>query len=349
MEQDIIQKIKSFVNNPGIDDKDLLFQLKRLLLDSEAQEITIMESKDISELYEENIKKIYENDKTDWLFPSGFSGLDKETGGLSLGELVVIGGRPSMGKTQLLVNLALNISLHHPVLFFSYDLSEYSLTNRFAATLSDIESHRILQKRLISVETSKLLSLEESFKKRKLFINTSCSNLMPSFKAICEKHIKENGVKVIFIDYLQMMSYYKFRKSRENELSEISRDLKGISRDFNVCIIVSSQLNRNSELRSGDKRPQLSDLRDSGAIEQDADKVLFIHRPEYYGFIEDSEGISTKNMTELIIAKNRMGRTGEVKLKITEGFTSFQDYNEDGFASEFTFIYSRKSDLDMPF
>lgn len=230
-----------------------------------------------------------------------------------------------------------------PVLYFTFDLSEYLLTSRFIASVSGIPASKILQHDLTDEERNKLSSIENELNRHKLFINDSYNNSLTAFKAHCQKQIEENGVKVIFVDYLQMMSSNKYRNSRELEISYISRELKNIAKDFNVCVIATSQLSRALESRGGSKHPQLSDLRESGAIEQDADKVIFIYRPEYYGLECDEEGNNTAGLTEIILAKNRNGSLGSIKLLRDNYFTNFRSF--DTYKNDFSFSQNRLDEM----
>lgn len=326
------------------DESDLLYQLKKLTYEFDMQSSHMRDSKAISTLFSENIKSIEGKSDNNNVIKSGFVNLDKVIGGFSPGELVVIGGRPGMGKTLLLVKLALNISSHYPVQFFTYDLTSFLLTNRFISNLSGIAMSKILQFDFKQEEKAKLTSLEKDLKDHRIFINDSYSNSVTAFKEHCLKQIEELGVKVIFLDYLQMMSTSRYRNSRELEISYITRELKNFAKDNDVCIIVSSQLSRAVETRGWSKQPLLSDLRDSGSIEQDADKVIFIYRPEYYNIMEDEEGNNTDCIVELIIAKNRNGIVETVKLKRDEDFTTFNDFTE--YQKDFTFLPDRINEID---
>jgi replicative DNA helicase len=231
-----------------------------------------------------------------------------------------------MGKTQLLVSITLNISKNNPVLFFSYDLSDHLLTNRFISSLSGISLNNQLNFPLSDEHKEKLTAVSTDFSKHKIFVNEGYHNSITAFKAHCKQMIEKNGIKVIVIDYLQMMSSNKYRHNRELEISYISRELKNIAKEFNVCVIVSSQLSRAVESRGSSKYPQLSDLRESGSIEQDADKVIFIYRPEYYGHEIDEDGNDTSGVVELILAKNRNGTLGEIKLFRNSEFNGFKKF-----------------------
>lgn len=344
MKQDLKDKIEKIVsNNPNADEREIVFHLKQLLYETELQNSVIKESKSISELVSDSLNQLNNSENSNTI-KSGFADLDKMMGGFGLGEFIVIGGRPAMGKTQLLVNLSLKISHTIPVLYFTFDLSEHLLTSRFIASVSGIPTSKILQHGLTNEEKSKLSTIESVLNKHKIFVNDSCNNSLTTFKAHCQKQIEENGVKVIFVDYLQMMSSNKYRNSRELEISYISRELKNIAKDFNVCVVATSQLSRAVEMRGGDKRPMLSDLRESGAIEQDSDKVIFIYRPEYYGLEYDEEGNNTAGVMELILAKNRNGSLGTVKLMRDNNFTAFRSF--DNYHTDFSFRPSRLNELD---
>lgn len=348
MKQDLINQLEKITSNQNADEKEILFQLKNVLYETEFQNSNARESRSISSLVSENLNLLKSGKQSDNIILSGFKSFDKLFGGFSFGELVVIGGRPSMGKTQLLVNLALNVSANIPILYFTFDLSEFLLTNRFISSYSNIAMNHILQHNLSEEENNILTGMENKFNDHKIFINDSCNNSLSAFKAHCKKQIEENGVKIIIVDYLQMMSSNKYRNNRELEISHISRELKNIAKDHNVCVIAASQLSRAVESRGGSKHPQLSDLRESGAIEQDADKVIFIYRPEYYGLEMDEDGNNTAGLTELILAKNRNGSLGTVKLQRNSNFTNYREF--EGYTNDFSFSKSRLTEIDeQPF
>lgn len=346
MNQGIKNKIENLIGKQDLDERELLSNLKQIVYESELQNSVARESKSIAELVFDNINQMRAETHQGNAIKTGFTDFDRMFGGFGLGEFVVIGGRPSMGKTQLLVNLSLNISSTTPVLYFTFDLSEFLLTSRFISSLSGIAVNKILQQELTDEQKKKLSANSKEIGKYKIFVNDSCNNSFSAMKAICQKHIQDNGVKVIIVDYLQMMSSNKYRNNRELEISYISRELKNIAKDLNVCVIASSQLSRAVESRGGSKHPQLSDLRESGAIEQDADKVIFIYRGEYYGIECDEEGNSTAGLTELVLAKNRNGGLGTVKLMRDANFTNYRNF--DGFKNKFTFSQSRLEEIEKP-
>lgn len=347
MNHEIKNKLENLISNHHLDERELLSNLKQLVYEAELQNNGARESKNIADLVSENIHLLQAESHQGNAIKTGFTEFDSMFGGFRLGEFVVIGGRPSMGKTQLLVNLSLNISETTPVLYFTFDLSEFLLTSRFISSLSGIAVHKILQHELTYEQKTNLTSIAKEFSKHKILVNDSCNSSFATIKSICQKQIQESGVKVIMVDYLQMMSSNKYLNNRELEISYISRELKNIAKDLNVCVIASSQLSRAVESRIVSKRPKLSDLRESGAIEQDADKVIFIYRPEYYGLECDEDGNSTAGLTELILAKNRNGSLGTVRLLHDANFTNYRNF--DGFKNEFTFSQSRLEELENPF
>lgn len=341
---DILRTLQSIINDSSIDEKEIINRLKNMVFEHEMNSYKANESKTFSDLYTENLTGWQKNVDTNQLIKSGFNNLDEVIGGFSLGEFVVIGGRPAMGKTQLCVNMALNISQNQPVLYFTFDLSEYLLFCRFISALTGIAVSRIIQRDLRGEEKLMVKALSDKIQKHSIFFNDSYNSSISAFKAHCTKQIQDNGIKVIVVDYIQMMSSNRYRNSRELEISYISRELKSIAKDNNVCVITTSQLSRAPEKRSAAAKPLLSDLRDSGAIEQDADKVIFIYRPEYYAIDVDEEGNSTVGLTELIIAKNRNGCLGSVNLKRNAVFSSFSDFVE--YRNEFSFSPSRIDEIE---
>lgn len=260
------------------------------------------------------------------------------------GEFVVIGGRPAMGKSQFMVNLAMNISINQPVLYVSFDQSKLALTRRMISSMIEIDVSMTCQGSLNELQLKLLKGVEKEFANRKLYINDTSNSSVSNVRDICRLHIERNGVQVIFIDYLQLLSSERYRNQREMEISYICRTLKQIARENNVLVIAASQLSRNVEIRGGDKRPILSDLRESGAIEQDADKVFFLYRPEYYGFTMDEMGNSNLGMCELMMAKNRNGHVDNFRFQWNENFTRMMTLADH--LDQFRINSERLSELD---
>ncbi len=346
MENEIIKHIESIISEPVTDEKHILQQLKKVIRDVESQSRIIRNPKSVSDLCAETIQLIEDHPKGDF-FTTGFENYDNEFGGLSAGEFIVVGGRPAMGKTQMLVTMALHLSLTQPVLYYTFDLSETYLSYRFISGITAVPSTSIVQRKLTDEEKSKLTTVESEMEKRQLYIMDGGKLNLYAFKEHCSQQIVEQGFKVVIIDYLQLMTANNNYRSREAEISEIVREFKDIARNNNVCVIASSQLNRSVESRGGSRRPILSDLRDSGAIEQDADKVLFIYRPEYYGLDLFEDGNSTDCVIELIVAKNRIGSTGSIHLLRDKNFTKI--FSDVKYLKELSFSDKRLEEFDTPF
>lgn len=346
--QNLKEQLAQLIANPAKEEKDIIFQLQKLINENDIAKANSKGSSHISDLLLESTKFMESDGGSQLLVKSGFQNLDKVIGGFAPGELVVFGGRPGMGKTQLLVNMVLAISKQQAVQYFSFDLSEFLLTTRFISAATGISCDRILQHKLSEAEKTQINSVQNDLKNHQIYLNDGFNNSLSAFKAHCEKQVSEKNIRVIVVDYLQMMSSFKYRNNRELEISAISRELKNIARDNNITVIAASQLSRAVETRGGDKRPYLSDLRESGAIEQDADKVIFVYRADYYGLMEDENGMPTDGVMELIIAKNRNGALDTARLSRSQNFSTITDggdYNND-----FDFSKNRLDEIgEMPF
>ncbi len=260
--------------------------------------------------------------------PSGFTKLDRITSGWQRSDLIIIAARPSMGKTALVLSMARNMAVDHkqPVAIFSLEMASLQLVNRLIVAETELPSDRIRNGRLEQYEWEQLEYKIKSLVEAPIYIDDTPAISIFELRAKCRRLKNLYDVQVIIIDYLQLMSgTLDVKGTREQEVSNISRALKGIAKELNIPIIALSQLNRSVELRSGNKRPQLSDLRESGAIEQDADIVVFIHRPEKYGLDVDEAGNSVKGVAEIIVAKHRNGPIGDVALRFREEFAKFSD------------------------
>lgn len=269
--------------------------------------------------------------------PSGFKDLDKETGGWQNSDLIIIAARPAMGKTAFILSMARNIVVENkiPLALFSLEMASVQLITRMIASETKISSEKLRKGTLSDEEWERLFSNVTELENAPLFIDETPSLSVFDFRAKCRRLVMQHGVKIIMVDYLQLMtanSGGKANGNREQEIATISRSLKAIAKELNVPVIALSQLSRTVESRPG-KRPQLSDLRESGAIEQDADIVSFIFRPEYYKITQwdnDPEGeeTSTENQAELIIAKHRNGATADVRLSFLKNFARFGNLDE---------------------
>jgi len=283
------------------------------------------------------VKVIQEASKnTDGLtgISSGYHGLDDKTSGWQNSDLVIIAGRPAMGKTAFALSMAKNIAADFqvPMAFFSLEMSNQQLVNRLLSNVCEIEGKKILNGQLQPDEWDRLDKRVNNLLGAPLYVDDTPGLSVFELRTKARRLVREHGVKIIMIDYLQLMNANGMRfSSRQEEVSTISRSLKGLAKELDIPILALSQLNRGVESREGleGKRPQLSDLRESGAIEQDADMVLFVHRPEYYRIFQDDKGRDLRGMAEIIIAKHRKGATGDVLLTFRGEYTRFEN-PEDG-------------------
>jgi len=265
---------------------------------------------------------------------SGFEGLDKMTSGWQKSDLIIIAARPAMGKTAFILSMAKNMAVQFntPVAVFSLEMSNVQLVNRLIVNVCELSGEKIKSGRLEEHEWQQLdFKLKELYD-APIFVDDTPSLSVFELRTKARRLVREHDIQCIIIDYLQLMNASGMTfGSREQEVSTISRSLKGLAKELNIPIIALSQLNRGVENRQGNegKRPQLADLRESGAIEQDADMVCFIHRPEYYKILEDERGNSLKGLAEIIIAKHRNGATGDVRLKFRSEFAKFMNIDED--------------------
>ncbi|MDF9829524.1 replicative DNA helicase [Parabacteroides sp. PF5-6] len=265
---------------------------------------------------------------------TGFEGLDKITSGWQKSDLIIIAARPAMGKTAFVLSMAKNMAVQFntPVALFSLEMSNVQLVNRLIVNVCELPGEKIKSGRLEEHEWQQLdFKLKELYD-APIYVDDTPSLSVFELRTKARRLVREHGISCIIIDYLQLMNASGMNfGSREQEVSMISRSLKGLAKELNIPIIALSQLNRGVENRQGNegKRPQLADLRESGAIEQDADMVCFIHRPEYYKILEDERGNSLKGIAEIIIAKHRNGATGDVRLKFRNEYAKFTNVDED--------------------
>lgn len=262
--------------------------------------------------------------------PSGFTKLDRLTSGWQKSELIIIAARPSMGKTALALSMARNMAVDHGknVAIFSCEMSSMQLVNRLIIAETDIPGEKIRNGRLSEEEWKQLDTRIKKLVQAPIFIDDTPAISIFELRAKCRRLMAQRKLDVVIVDYLQLMSGPDNAGSREQEVSNISRSLKSIAKELNVPIIALSQLNRSVEMRGGTKRPLLSDLRESGAIEQDADMVVFIHRQEKFGILTFEDGSSTKGIAEIILAKNRNGSVDDVRLRFREERAQFVDLDE---------------------
>lgn len=295
--------------------------------------------KDMTSIMKEALKELEnKKDLKDGLtgIGSGFSSLDRITSGWQKTELIILAARPGMGKTAFVVSALRNAAIifKHAVAIFSLEMSSVQLVNRLISAEAEIEGEKLRKGNLLPHEWQQLHSGIGELSSAPIFIDDTPALSILELRAKCRRLKAQHDIKLIVIDYLQLMTGDSSGKgasgNREQEIASISRALKNLAKELDVPVIALAQLSRAVETRGGDKKPQLSDLRESGSIEQDADMVMFLYRPEYYG-ITEVEGKPVNGLGELIIAKNRSGSLETVQLKFIGKYTKYTNYDDSEF------------------
>ena len=274
----------------------------------------------------EYIEAIHSQTTQKFSVPTGFYELDEILGGFQKSDLIIIAARPSMGKTALALTLARNAAVDHdvPVGIFSLEMSTMQLIIRLLCAEGKLDAHLVRTGKLPNEEGVKLSKNAHRLIEAPLYVDDSPAQTVLEIRAKARRLKVEKNVGMIIIDYLQLMQGPANSESREREISHISRSLKSLAKELNIPVIALAQLNRAVETRT-DKRPQLSDLRESGSIEQDADVVMFLNRPEIYKIESFPDGSPTENVAELIIGKQRNGPTGEIRLAFMKKYARFEN------------------------
>ncbi len=272
------------------------------------------------------IEQLYDKKEAVTGVPSGFKALDELTTGLQKSDLIIIGGRPSMGKTAFSLNIAqhVGVNLKETVAVFSLEMSKEQLAFRMLCSEAMVDSNNIRKGFIRKDDWHKLTSAAGKLAESPIFIDDSSAISVLEMRAKARRLKIEHGLSLIIVDYLQLMRGRGNAERREQEISEISRSLKGLAKELRVPVIALSQLNRGVETRTGNKKPTLADLRESGAIEQDADVIIFLYRDEVYN--KDSN--DNKGKAEIIISKQRNGPTGSINLSFLSHCTRFVDYSD---------------------
>jgi len=278
----------------------------------------------------DKIQELYEFEGEITGISTGFKDLDKKTAGLQPSDLIIVAGRPAMGKTSFAMNLAENAAIKHdiPVAVFSMEMSSLQLVMRLFSSLGQIEQGRLRTGSLDDLDWPKLTSAMNLLQKSKIFIDETPSLSPAELRARARRLKREHDIGLIVVDYIQLMAVPGTRENRATEIAEISRSLKAIAKELNVPVVALSQLNRALEQRP-DKRPMMADLRESGSIEQDADLILFIYRDEVY-----KEDTTEKGKAEIIIGKHRNGETGKIILTFQGKWLRFANYAPDYYHSD---------------
>jgi len=272
-----------------------------------------------------HIEELSERDMYVTGIPSGYSDLDKYTAGFQKSDLIIIAGRPGMGKTSFALNVAENAAIHHEasVAVLSLEMSKEQLALRLLCSQSEVPLYKLRSGRLNEAEWRRLINLTGALYKAPIMIDDTPSPTLLEIRAKCRRLKAENRLDMVVIDYLQLMRGSGRVENRVQEISQITRGLKGLAKELDVPILALSQLSRASEQRGADRRPQLSDLRESGSIEQDADVVMFVYREEVYKR-DDPE---LKGRADLLLSKQRNGPTGDIKMTFLHEFTKFVPYS----------------------
>ncbi|MDR1006350.1 MAG: replicative DNA helicase [Bacteroidales bacterium] len=294
--------------------------------------------KELPILWNETIKEIEElkqNENSTTGISSGYMDLDRQLGGFQKGTLIILAARPSMGKTSLALNIARNVAVDFkkPVAIFSLEMSGTELMKRLISSEAEISATKFTRADQLEYHEIEQLKIKsEPLFNAPVFIDDTPSLTIFELRAKCRRLKQKHNIEMVFIDYLQLMSGGDIRGAgnREQEISAISRQLKGLSKELSIPIFALAQLSRAVETRGGAKEPILSDLRESGAIEQDADIVMFIYRPDYYGLTEPDSFGETIGMADVIIGKHRAGATGKVRLRFRKEITKFENRNVFG-------------------
>lgn len=287
------------------------------------------ESTDMKSLVVEAIKEVENAKNSEGKLrgvPSGFTELDRLTAGWQKSDLVVIAARPGMGKTAFALSLTRNAAINgFPVAVFSLEMSSVQLATRLISAETEIAGEKLKKGDLREDEWKQLNTKVKALEDAPIYIDDTPALSVFELRAKCRRLKEQHGISLIVVDYIQLMRAGDNNGNREQEISTISRSLKALAKELNVPVLVLSQLNRSVETRGGLKKPMLSDLRESGAIEQDADMVIFIYRPEYYDFTEDEDGTDLRGKGEIIIAKHRNGSLDSVYLKFIGKYIKFAD------------------------
>ncbi len=294
---------------------------------------------------------------------SGYTELDRVTNGWQKSDLIILAARPAMGKTAFALSMARNIAVESkkPVAVFSLEMSAVQLVTRLISSETELPASKLKKGDLVDYEWHQLNTKIHSLADAKIFIDDTPALSVFELRAKCRRLKQQHDIQMVFIDYLQLMTLGRDnRGNREQEISTISRSLKALAKELNVPVLTLSQLSRAVESRSNSRRPILSDLRESGAIEQDADIVMFIYRPEYYGLEQFEDGVPSKGAAEIIIAKHRNGPTANVRLRFIDRFAKFESFQGAALSDAESFpaedagsgirtIPSKMNDDEMPF
>lgn len=340
--RELITKCNAIIKDAYDDSNDVLQMLDK----AETELFSIIqnnfkrESKELNAVVKkalEELTTLRNSEKNFHGVPSGINAIDEKTGGWQKSDLIIVAARPGMGKTSFVLSIARNAAIDHnvPVAFFTLEMSAEQLVHRLFSIESGISSEKIAQGKLQEAEWSVLMDRIGRLNNDNLIIDETPALSIFDLRAKCRRLKHQRDIQLVIVDYLQLMQgdadggHGKSKSgNREQEISYISRSLKGLAKDLQVPVIALSQLSRDVEKRAGIKRPQLSDLRDSGSIEQDADMVIFIYRPEYYKLNVFEDNTPSEGFADLMIQKNRHGSPADIRVRFQHQYTRFTDINE---------------------
>lgn len=332
----LIDSCNKIIKEAYDDSQDVLGLLDKAETDlfSIMQQNFTRDSKELQMVVHKALEELMELRNDDSQFhgvPTGIRALDEKTGGWQKSDLIILAARPGMGKTSFVLSIARNAAIDNqfPIAFFSLEMSATQLVHRLFSIETGINAERIARGKLTDEEWVQLSNKIGSLNTPNLIIDDTPALSVFDLRAKCRRLKHQHNIQLIIVDYLQLMQGStdkdKTHGNREQEISFISRSLKALAKDLNVPVIALSQLSREVEKRSGSKRPQLSDLRESGSIEQDADLVMFIYRPEYYDLATFEDDFPSAGLAEIMIQKNRHGSLGNVRVRFQAQYTKFSD------------------------
>lgn len=347
MVSELLKNLQSLITAENIPEEELLVRLKLIVQQAELSTIDDSKSIDLKSFIAPALQKALTLDLTSNGLETGFNRIDNVVGFLSPGELSIIAGRPGMGTTTLMLNMAIKCAENSGVLYFYNDSAQHVLANRILSVLTGISSEKMIRNLLSPEDRTIMADCEKQISALKLHLYDSNKMGINQLRQKCEQAIQEHDIKLVIIDPLQYLCKSNTRNHREFELTYICKELKKMAKELSISVVAISQLSRNVEYRGGAKVPQLSDLRESGAIEQEADNVAFLYRPSYYNITEDEFGHSTANTAELHIAKNTTGPLSCIQLKHNNTFTQF--YESNNITNDFTINDERLGEISAFF
>lgn len=347
MKEILLKEIEAIFKQDEKSDKELCIDLIKTIRKHEKSQYPVATVETFASLFDTKLNAIINGMEVESHFTTGFKSIDRIIGGFRYGELVLIAGRPGMGKTSLLMQLSLQVSKQMPVLYISFSISAKEYTNRVSASLTGIMARN--DNDFSDTDKLQFQALADDIEQYKVHVSDNCHHSIAAIKELCIQQVKENRVRCIFIDNIQTINTTRYYQNRHQELEFIMQELAQLAKYLDICIILDSQLSRAVETRGGAKRPMMFDLSSSAALENIAHKILFVYRPEYYDIHEDENGNDTRGTAEIIISKNSSGPVGIANLAFISRIATFREREELEIMpidKNFTFNNKRLKDLD---